>query len=108
MPPKQRTGVVYSTNPEFIYTDNTHPEPETLPAAKQTLRVVLDKKQRAGKTVTLVTGFTGTTPDLEALGKLLKTKCGAGGAAKDGEIIVQGDFLVKVKEALLKEGYKVK
>ena len=75
------------------------------PKEKQALRVALDKRNRGGKVVTLITGFRGTTADLEALGKLLKVKCGVGGSAKDGEIIVQGDFRQKVEEILRKEGY---
>ena len=80
-------------------------EEETLPKEKQLLRIALDKRNRGGKAVTLVTGFRGTTGDLEALGKFLKVKCGVGGSAKDGEIIVQGDLRPKVLEILQKEGY---
>ena len=105
---QNRTGVVYSTNPEFAYQDNEPGEAITLPPQQQQLRVQLDKKQRGGKQVTLVTGFVGTEADLQALGKLLKTKCGVGGSAKDGEVVVQGDFRDKVLEVLLKEGYKAK
>ena len=105
---QNRTGVVYSTNPDFTYQDNEPGETPTLPPQQQQLRVQLDKKQRGGKQVTLVTGFVGTEADLQALGKLLKTKCGVGGSAKDGEVVVQGDFRDKVLEVLLKAGYKAK
>ena len=105
---QNRTGVVYSTNPDFTYQTNEAGEAATLPPQQQQLRVQLDKKQRGGKQVTLVTGFVGTEADLQALGKLLKTKCGVGGSAKDGEVVVQGDFRDKVLEVLLKAGYKVK
>ena len=105
---QNRTGVVYSTNPDFTYQDNEPGETPTLPKQQQQLRVQLDKKQRGGKQVTLVTGFVGTEADLQALGKLLKTKCGVGGSAKDGEVVVQGDFRDKVLDVLLKEGYKAK
>ena len=105
---QNRTGVVYSTNPNFTYQDNEPGEAATPPPQQQQLRVQLDKKQRGGKQVTLVTGFVGTDADLQALGKLLKTKCGVGGSAKDGEVVVQGDFRDKVLEVLLKAGYKVK
>ncbi|WP_201980318.1 translation initiation factor [Hymenobacter rubidus] len=105
---QNRTGVVYSTNPDFSYQSNEPGPATTLPPQQQQLRVQLDKKQRGGKQVTLVTGFVGTDADLQALGKLLKTKCGVGGSAKDGEVVVQGDFRDKVLEVLLKEGYKAK
>ena len=104
----QRQGVVYSTNPDFTYQTDEQAGAATLPPQQQQLRVQLDKKQRGGKQVTLVTGFIGTDSGLQALGKLLKTKCGVGGSAKDGEVVVQGDFREKVMEVLLKEGYKVK
>jgi translation initiation factor 1 len=105
---QNRIGVVYSTDPNFQYTDQDTPEAETLPAAKQQLRVVIDRKQRGGKVATVVTGFVGTTTDLEALGKKLKTKLGVGGAAKDGEIIIQGELKEKVLALLLADGYKAK
>jgi translation initiation factor 1 len=105
---QNRTGVVYSTNPDFSYQSNEPTEATTLPPQQQQLRVQLDKKQRGGKQVTLVTGFVGTDADLQTLGKLLKTKCGVGGSAKDGEVVVQGDFRDKVLEVLLKGGYKAK
>jgi translation initiation factor 1 len=105
---KKFTGVVYSTNPDFEYQSDAAAEATTLPPQQQQLRVQLDKKQRGGKQVTLVTGFVGSEADLQTLGKLLKTKCGVGGSAKDGEIVVQGDFREKVLEVLVKEGYKAK
>lgn len=102
---KDRLGVMYSTNPDYNYnTDNVEKE-DTLPKEKQLLRISLDKRNRGGKAVTLVTGFRGMTADLEALGKMLKVKCGVGGSAKDGEIIVQGDLRPKVLDILQKEGY---
>ena len=103
-----RTGVVYSTNPDFTYQSDEQGETATLPPNQQQLRVQLDKKQRGGKQVTLVTGFVGTDADLQALGKLLKTKCGVGGNAKDGEVLVQGDFRDKVLAVLVQAGYKAK
>lgn len=102
---KDRLNVVYSTNPNFNYEAEPEEESETLPKEKQLLRISFDKKNRGGKVVTLITGFVGKEEDLAALGKLLKTKCGVGGSAKDGEILVQGDFRQKVLEILQKEGY---
>lgn len=101
-------GVVYSTNPEYQYQYDDEPEAETLAPAKQRLRVSLDRHHRGGKTVTLVTGFVGTDEDLQALGKTLKSRCGVGGAAKDGEIIIQGDHLDKVRQLLTADGYNVR
>lgn len=108
MSKKQPVGVVYSTNPDYQYQYDEEPENETLAPAKQRLHVSLDRHHRGGKTVTLVTGFIGTDDDLQALGKLLKSRCGVGGAAKDGEIIVQGEHVEKVKQILTAEGYGIK
>ncbi len=105
---KDRLGVVYSTNPDFSFQHDHEDEAETMAPNKQDLRVTLDRKQRAGKSVTLVTGFIGQEDDLKELGKLLKTKCGVGGTVKEGEILIQGDFRAKVLEILKKEGYKAK
>jgi translation initiation factor 1 len=105
---KKRDGVVYSTSSDFDYQYQSDNEQITLPAKQQQLRVELDKSGRAGKTVTLISGFTGTTADLETLAKLLKTRCGTGGSAKDGEILIQGDVRNKVAEILQKEGYKAR
>ena len=98
-------GLAYSTNKEFFNDFPEEESRETLPKEKQKLRVKLDTKQRAGKVVTLVDGFSGTNDDLEALGKQLKTKCGAGGSAKDGFIIIQGDYREKVVAWLKDWGY---
>jgi len=102
---KDRLNVVYSTNPDFNYESDDDSETETLQKEKQLLRISLDKRNRKGKAVTLITGFVGTEEDMEELGKFLKVKCGVGGSAKDGEIIIQGDFRNKVLELLQKEGY---
>ena len=99
------SGLVYSTDPNFKLEEDNIGEQETLPAAQQKLRIVLDKKQRAGKAVTLITGFIGKETDMEELGKKLKTFCGTGGSVKDGEIIIQGDNRDKVLQWLQKNGY---
>lgn len=102
-----QSGLVYSTNPEAMYVDS-EPEVETLSNKEQLLYVSLDKKKRAGKIVTLITGFVGKDDDLQALSKQLKTKCGVGGSAKDGEIIIQGAYKEKVGNYLKEWGYKIK
>ena len=105
---KERLGMVYSTNPDFEYTTTEVEEQATLPPQQQNLRVWLDRKHRGGKTVTLVKGFVGTEADLTELGRMLKNKCGVGGSAKDGEIIVQGDHRDRVVDLLTQAGYKCK
>ena len=105
---KARLGMVYSTNPDFQYTTDEVEEAETLAPAEQNLRVWLDRKQRGGKVVTLVKGFVGREADLAELARLLKTKCGVGGAAKEGEILIQGDHRDRVVELLTKAGYRCK
>ena len=102
---KKRLNIVYSTNPDFQYSEEETLEKETQPKEKQPLRISLDKRNRKGKAVTLITGFAGSDSDLQDLGKLLKTRCGVGGSAKESEIIVQGDHRQKVLEILQKEGY---
>ncbi|MCF2592226.1 translation initiation factor [Bacteroides caecigallinarum] len=103
---KERLNIVYSTNPDFKYqTEETEEECVTPDKKDQKLRVSIEKKGRGGKTVTLITGFTGCDDDLKELGKILKTKCGVGGSAKNGEIIIQGDFKQKIIELLKSEGY---
>ena len=103
----KNSRVVYSTNPDFEFEDDQE-EMETLPPEKQELKVYLDRKNRGGKTATLVKGFIGNSEDLNDLGKLLKAACGVGGSVKEGEIIIQGEKRDKVMEVLIKKGYKVK
>lgn len=104
---KLNSATVYSTNPDFKF-ESDEEEIDTLPNHQQLLTISIDRKQRKGKTVTLIKGFVGKNEDLESLAKLLKTKCGVGGSAKDGEIVIQGDFKLKIKDILEKEQYKTK
>ena len=105
---KARLGVVYSTNPDFKYQTQQEEEATTLPPARQRLIVGIDRRNRGGKQVTLITGFVGTAEDLKELGRQLKTRLGVGGSAKDGEITVQGDFRDKVVSILQGLGYNAK
>ena len=100
--------MVYSTSPDFAFQQASNEESETLPPQQQNLKVSLDKSMRAGKQVTIVSGFVGRTEDLESLAKTLKTKCGVGGSSKDGEILIQGDVREKVSAVLTDMKYKVK
>ncbi|MBP6624320.1 MAG: translation initiation factor [Chitinophagaceae bacterium] len=100
-------GIVYSTHSNLVQEESIE-EVDTLAPSSQLLRVKLDTKQRAGKVVTLVEGFIGKEDDLIQLGKILKTKCGTGGSVKDGQIIVQGDYKLRVIELLKQLQYKVK
>lgn len=105
---KKRLGVVFSTDPNFKFEEEQEEEIETLAPSKQRLRVTIDRRNRGGKQVTLVTGFVGSEEDLKALGKTLKVKCGVGGTAKDGEITIQGDLRDKVTSLLIDMGYNAK
>ena len=102
---KKRIGVVYSTNPDYEYSDDSQEEADTLPKNQQKLRLNMERAGRGGKTVTLVKGYVGSEEDITALSKLLKQKCGVGGSVKDGEIIIQGDHRQRLIEILKKEGY---
>ncbi len=102
---KDRLSVVYSTNPDFNYQEDEVTENETIAPAKQQLRIELDKRNRKGKAVTLITGFVGSDDELKELAKLLKTQCGVGGSSRCGEILLQGDLRNKVLEILQSKGY---
>jgi translation initiation factor 1 len=105
---KKRLGVVYSTNPDFQYEADGEDQQETLPPEKQQLYVQRDRKNRKGKTVTLIKGFSGSEADLKSLGRELKQKCGVGGSVSGGMILIQGDFTARIMEILTAKGYKVK
>lgn len=102
---KDRLGVMYSTNPDFNYQTDDEPETDLLPPGQQKLRLRIEKNGRGGKTVTVISGFIGPMSDMESLARTLKTFCGCGGSAKEGEIIIQGDFRDKVKAKLIQLGY---
>lgn len=105
---KKRVNVVYSTNPDYNFEYDQESSRDTLDPENQDLRVMLDRKQRKGKSVTLISGFIGDEDDLKDLAKMLKSKCGVGGTAKDGEILIQGDHRNKILELLKSAGYKAK
>ena len=102
---KKRVGVVYSTNPDYEYSDDSQEQTDTLPKNQQKLCLNMERAGRGGKTVTLVKGFVGSEDDITSLCKLLKQKCGVGGSVKDGEIIIQGDHRQRLVEILKKEGF---
>ena len=102
---KKRVGIVYSTNPDYEYSDDSQEETNTLPKNQQKLRLNMERAGRGGKTVTLVKGFVGSDEDITSLCKLLKQKCGVGGSVKEGEIIIQGDHRQRLVDILKKEGY---
>lgn len=105
---KKRLGALYSTDPNFEYEYEQKEEEAAVEPSKQKLIVAIDRRNRGGKQVTLVTGFKGPQSALEELGRELKKKIGVGGSAKDGEITIQGDFRDKVVEILISKGYKAK
>ena len=105
---KNKKNVVYSTNPAYGFEFDEDEDSETLSPSEQRLTALIDRKQRKGKSVTLITGFVGSEDDLKELGKQLKSKCGVGGSVKDGEIIIQGEVRDKVVVLLEKEGYNIK
>lgn len=105
---KQQLSLVYSTNPQAMQESVEEPDAETPPPSKQKLRILLDRKNRKGKEATIITGFMGSDGDLKELARKLKTKCGTGGSARGGEILIQGDMRAKVKELLENEGYNAK
>ncbi len=102
---KKRVGVVYSTNTDFDYSEDTQDEAISLPKNQQKLRLYIERAGRGGKTVTIVKFFVGSEDDMVALCKLIKQKCGVGGSVKDGEIIIQGDHRERLLDILKKEGY---
>lgn len=99
---------MFSTNPDFKYETDENEEAETLQPKEQNLKIMLDRKQRAGKQVTLITGFIGKEDDLKTLEKNLKNFCGTGGSSKDGEILIQGDQRQKILKWLTDKGFRAK
>lgn len=105
---KKKIGIIYSTTSSFEYQYESNEEIETLPNEKQQLKVTLDKKQRAGKEVTIIYGFVGKNDDLSTLAKMLKNKCGVGGSIKENEILIQGNHVEKILKILAENNYKAK
>jgi len=105
---KCRSGIVYSTDNDFVYQYEGEEEKNTPAPSEQNLVVSLDRRNRKGKSVTLIEGFRGTGKDMKILGKELKTLCGAGGSAKEGKILIQGDFRKRIVEFLNHQGFQVK
>ena len=105
---KNRVNIVYSTNPEFQFDNESDGEQETMEPSNQRLYISLDRKNRGGKEVTLIEGFVGTEADLKTLAKELKSKCGVGGSIKDSEILVQGNFVDKIYTILVDKKYQIK
>lgn len=100
-------GYVYSTNPNESWDDDDDDNQESVPFSDQKLYVSIDRKNRGGKEVTLIEGFEGPEDELKDLGKTLKSKCGVGGSAKNGEIMIQGNFRDKIMDLLKGLGFKV-
>lgn len=105
---KNRVNIVYSTNPDFQFHNESDGEQETMEPSNQRLYISLDRKNRGGKEVTLIEGFVGTEADLKTLAKELKSKCGVGGSIKDSEILVQGNFVNKIYTLLIDKKYQIK
>ncbi len=104
---KHRRGIVYSTDPDFVYDYGTRPLAKTLPPCEQRLRILIDAKGRSGKIATVIKGFVGSDDDREALSRDIKTRCGTGGTVKAGDIIIQGDMRERIKDVLTDLGYRV-